>query len=193
VGVVGRRVETAAKHLIENDFENALIQLSIAIDATAKNKWPHLNGRGHTGDRIKKFLKEYETLILQFTTEGFFRAPPGALSIPVSIPNTSSVPNSIPEILYLSIRNSLLHGSEYSDYFIIDPDIVGFGVENGKPIFSIGVVYGLLFSVVVDVSNKSEFCDPGLVVGIGDSSIVINEMWGNLTKLEKLTGFVKYI
>lgn len=87
----------------------------------------------------------------------------------------------------------MLHGSEYTDYFTIQPDLIGFGVESGKPVFGLGLVYGLLFSVVVDESNQSESCDPELIVRIGEKNVVLNAMWGNLAVLEKITGFVKNI
>jgi hypothetical protein len=38
MSTISRRIETAIKHLKEKDYENALIQISIAIDATAKKK-----------------------------------------------------------------------------------------------------------------------------------------------------------
>ena len=66
LSTIGRRIETAIKHLVEKDYENGLIQVCIAIDGTAKKKWP----RDKPGMRIRKFVDEYEALIWQFASGG---------------------------------------------------------------------------------------------------------------------------
>ena len=51
---ISRRINQAIKHLSENDYENALIQIAPAIDVTAKKYWPGLK----PGHLIKIVLRK---------------------------------------------------------------------------------------------------------------------------------------
>jgi len=53
MSVISKRIFTALQHLSINDFENALIQICIAIDATSKKKWP----KHGPGRRIREYEK----------------------------------------------------------------------------------------------------------------------------------------
>jgi hypothetical protein len=175
-------VDTAIRHLSENDFENALIQLSIALDRTARKKHPKLG----VGKRIMKFAKEYESFIYQFASGGSLVPENGAL-ISFKIDEKNVIWS---EILYKSIRCALLHGDEIEDTLEFTMDLrIGF---NGKKILiNQGHISGLLYSIVSDEVNKNELCKVNSMVGIGNQGVEINKLWGNLRLIEKFSGFKK--
>lgn len=64
---VGKRINTAIDHILNEDWENALIQISIAMDATAKKKW---SKKMTVGRRISNFINEYEQFIHLLASNG---------------------------------------------------------------------------------------------------------------------------
>jgi len=178
--VISKRVETAIWHLSERDFENALIQISIAIDGTAKKKFPN---EKKVGERIKKFITEYERFIYQFISFGTLNMPAGSISIQ----------KKLPELVYETIRCALLHGDDdFEKYIVIKEEEMILGVRKGRVIITPGYITGFLFSVIVDSVNKNEHCISNPVFGInGKPPVKINNLWGNLTEVKKYTGYIK--
>jgi hypothetical protein len=176
-GVVGRRIGEALRYLIAEDYENSLIFISPALEATAKKKW----SKYKPGRRTKSFISEYEAFIYQFASSGMLvLAKGGKISINGELSNT----------IYKHIRCPLAHGEAITN--VQFSENVVFGIENGVIVLNAGVVYGLLFSILVDDKNKSEKCDPELQIIYGANMITLNECWGNLEKVEKLTGYKKH-
>ena len=106
MGTIGRRIDTAIGHLINKDFENALIQVCIAIDGTAKKKWQSYK----PGKRIRTFIDEYEAFIYQFASSGYLK-----LRGTGNQKGKIFLNDSLPNILYKSIRCILHHGDEIGD------------------------------------------------------------------------------
>lgn len=61
-----KRIIEAIEKIEKNDFENALIQISIGIDGVAKLKYPGLR----TTERSIKLVEEYRDFIYRFSTLG---------------------------------------------------------------------------------------------------------------------------
>lgn len=163
MSTISRRIETAIKHLIDKDYENALIQISIAVDATAKRKWQKLK----VGERIKKFIKENEAFIYQTASSGgLFICQGGGLIMQGK---------ELPEIIYKLIRCTLQHGDELSDYIIIKESFNTLGVVNNKIIINTGHIYGLLFSVIFDPINNMEKCVSQFAILLHGKYININD------------------
>jgi hypothetical protein len=179
MNIVGKRIETAIKHLMEKDYENALIQICIAIDATAKKKWKN----NKPGKRIKLFIKEYETLIYQFASSGHLKLARGG---------KISIGNELAEVLYKNIRCVLLHGDSISDHIIIEEKYT-IGIIKGKIIINIGMIIGFLLSTVVDSVNQYERCDFSYVIDIAGVNIDVNQIWGNINKLEQIIKYKKIL
>ena len=183
MSTIGRRINTAIKHLMDKDYENALIQICIAIDGTAKKKMSGCR----PGKRIQMFVKEYEAFIYQF-------ASAGGLVLKGSGNQRGRVSFSgddFSKILYKSIRCVLHHGDDISDFVVIQSRVGILGVSKGKFVLNKGFIDGLLFSVVSDEVNKGEFCDSLPTCSFSGSVITINEVWGKLERIENLTGYRK--
>lgn len=175
---VSRRIDTAIKHLRENDYENALIQISIAIDRTAKKKYPNVK---KVGSRIKKIIQNYESFIYFFASNGQMLVMPNAKVVI----GTEDLPNMI----YKSVRCALQHGDDLTDNVVIEDGVVSLGMRDGKFILNRGHIFGLLFSVVGDNVNQLEFCESNPFVVIKNKTIMINDLWGNLKKIEDIIGY----
>ena len=177
---ISKRINTAIKHLSENDFENALIQISSAIDRTAKKKYSNKKA----GPRIKKFIKEYESFIYQFASGGGFV---------VSQEATVSLGEELSEIIYKSVRCALHHGDDLEDKVEIVDKVGLLGMRKGKFIINKGHIDGLLFAVIADEVNKYENCESNPVYSRGNIVMEINDLWGNLKKIEEFTGYKKVV
>lgn len=183
MSTIGRRIDTAIKHLMDRDYENALIQVCISIDGTAKKKMPGYK----PGKRIQEFVKEYEAFIYQFATSGgLILEGSGDKRGRISFPG-----GDLPKILYESIRCALHHGDELSDFVVVHEGTGIIGVSQGKIVLNKGFIDGLLFSVVSDEVNRGEFCDSLPTYSFSGSIIKINEVWGKLQRIETLTGYRK--
>ena len=172
-GVIGKRIERAIKHMSNKEYEDALIQTCIAIDGTARKKWP----KAGVGERIKRHVEQYEAFIYYVWSRGGLNVNGGVIIL-----HGKKLP-----VLQNIIRNSLLHGDDLENFVVLDtndPTIVG--VKGGKPLVGYGIIDGLLFSVVVDPANADETCDPNLSFSrIGAETIAINLAWGNIEYFAK--------
>ena len=174
-----------AQHLIAQDFENALIQICIAIDGTAKKKWPSYN----PGRRIRAFVTEYEAFIYQFGSGGGIRLPGiaparGRIMLPGG---------ELPDVLYKSIRCVLQHGDDLAEFVTIREGNDFLAVENGKWVMNTGFIDGLIFSVVVDEVNAGEVCESNPTYSLRGIELQFNEIWADLGTIESRTGFKKVL
>ena len=184
MSTIGRRIETAIGHLIDKDYENALLQVCVAIDGTAKRKWPG----SKPGKRIRQIVQEYEAFIWQFASSGGIRML-GSNGSRGKI----SLGSDLPDLVYKSIRCVLHHGDELSDFVIIRDGNNMIGIDTGKPVLNKGFIDGLLFSVVADEMNEREICNPHLTYSLNESTITINDAWGRLQAIEIFTGYKKVL
>lgn len=183
MGAIGRRIDTAIHHLMAQDYENALIQICIAIDGTAKKKWPsHKPGR-----RIREFISEYETFIFQFGSGGGIRL----LGIPPGRGKVIVLGGELPGVLYKSIRCALQHGDDLAEFVTIREGNNFLAVENGKWVINTGFIDGLVFSVVADEANAGEVCASNPVYAFRGIKLQFNEIWADLKMIERVTGFKK--
>src|SRR5258705_292085 len=97
-----------------NDLDNALIQLCIALDATAKNEYPRIK---KVGERFKTFVKANQDIITFFTfnTNMFIDCQFGDYTIE--------------QFIYKVLRCGLLHEGEVSTMFKFaepgEPTLIG--------------------------------------------------------------------
>ncbi len=169
---ISKRIDTAIKHLFSEDYENALIQISVALDATGKKKWNSLA----TGARIKNFIKENEKFIYQCASKGRFILRSGA--------QTLINGKELKELIYESIRCSLLHGDELADHILIRPDIDFINIEQGKPVINKYFIIGLSLAVIGEPVNFDETSDPEAIFYVNGNEIFINELWGNIERIK---------
>lgn len=160
---IENRIATAYKHFFDDDIENALIQLSIAVDAYAKKKYKIKK----VGQRIKTLLNDNMEVISLVGTMGYLKAP--SLTFP---------DGKLESILYESVRCSLLHEAEVSERieFIKGNQLF---VVSDKLGLNENFVLGLLISIIVDdedkILNLREIPD----ITFRDKQIKIADIHGN--------------
>jgi hypothetical protein len=166
---VGKRINTAIDHILNEDWENALIQISIAMNATTKKKW---SKKMAVGRRISNFIKEYEQFL--FIVIKWILASWVRWHIAYDIDGKKT---ELPKIYSKLIRGALVHGGEeLSDKFVFEKQKIG--VESGKIIINQGHLLGFLLSVVVDPVNKDESCKNNPMIFYMGKNIFINSLWG---------------
>jgi len=99
----------------------------------------------------------------------------------------------LPDVTYKLIRCVLLHGDDIHDYVDIHSNAYVFGINQGRFVLNTGMIWGFLYSVVIDIVNKNERCDGEPSVFILNQHINLNNLWGNLSLFEKITGYRKIL
>lgn len=169
MSTISRRISTSIKNFIESDFENALIQVCIAIDATARKK-----GYGKkNAKRIKKFIGYNEAFIYKIATSGALILSGGSFQIQGK---------KMPEIIYKLIRCTLLHGDELENYVLIKEGNNQIGIEGEKIIINTGHIFALILTVILDYINRDEFCDLNHWLRWKEINLRVNELWGDESK-----------
>ncbi len=179
---IAKRIEEAITKMDAGDFEGALIQVSIAVDATASQEYPNMNNN----NAYKNFIHNNFDLISRVSSEGTVTI--GHLFLkynhPDIIPNKNGL-CSIEQILYHVVRCGLLHKAALpSDLKFIDKGMIS--VKNNSLVLPVGFIYGLLATVVVSPSNKNQRTSSNSIFNIHGSKISLNELWGNKKKLLRL-------
>lgn len=176
---IKKRIKKAIIDFSQGDLEDSLIQVFIAIDATAKKE-------GHTGgngERCKKFLDKNRALI---TKVGFgFWEFQGKLIFGSGNPKNKNDSISLEEILYHSLRCTLLHEGTIPDTIIFCEETV-FGSENGKYLFPKRFVMGLIFSVIGSPANKNERLETNPSIDLNGNRYFVNDLWGKSEMILKI-------
>lgn len=173
---VGERVQECINKLEANDPVNAFIQLSIAIDGTAKKEYPG----NKTSFRCKKFLKENLPFVMWSLTNG---TPSTCkdFKFEFSGEGKPSGYTSFEDIVYSVLRCSLLHEGEM-------PDKVTFTDESyirmldGKIKFPIALIGSLLFSVIASPANSNQKVSENTHFVFGEITAYVNDIWGSEVK-----------
>jgi hypothetical protein len=169
---ISDRVKEAIDKLHQNDPINALIQISIAIDATGKKAYPGKK----TSYRCKQFIKDNQGFI--------FRVSFGKLEIrgPIIL-DTVAGKKSFEQVLYDLIRCSLLHEGELPKEVTIVKES-NFGVTtDGKVIISEKVIWGLILAVIGAAVNENESLPEVYTASIGETTLKLNDLWGEKDKI----------
>jgi hypothetical protein len=179
---VGERVQECINKLEINDAENAFIQLSIAIDGTAKNEYPGKK----TSFRCKKFLRENLPFVMWSLTNG---TPSTCKDFKFEF-SSDGYPNgmtSFEDIIYSVLRCSLLHEGEMPEKvnFINESYIA---MVDGKMQFPIALIGSLLFAVIASPSNKNQNVSKNSHFMFGEVKAYVNDMWGSE---DKTRGYIR--
>lgn len=151
-----RRIIEAIQKIEKNDFENALIQISIGIDGVAKQKYPNLK----TTRRNINLVNEYRDFIYRFSTLG-----------KVSIAEKGNVRyggkfkgKTLGEILYKVIRCGLIHEGKLPEdnslVFDIGYGIGGFRISGNTTNLGFLISRSLLLSlclVIIENDNSEDY------------------------------------
>lgn len=170
---IADRVTECVNKYDSNDLENALIQICIALDGTAKKEYPRIK---EVGERFRAFVRANMDIITFFTfnTNVFINCKFGEWTID--------------QFIYKVLRCGLLHEGELSELFKF--------AEIGEPV-SIGArqwclpktfIYGTLLAVIGASSNSDQRTDPHLAVTIMGNSFRVNELWGHAYLIREAIG-----
>lgn len=173
---ISARVQEALIKIQEHDVDNAIIQLSIAVDATAKKMYP----RQKNWQRIKSFLMEKRAFIWWSLLNG---VPNSNGEFCLSFTNKGYV--SIEEIIYKYIRCSIIHEGElptsitfdYVEYFKVN--------EDSSIIFPVVYLETILLAVISSDVNKAEKMKCNFYVNFGKEKFNLNDYWGDEFGLRK--------
>jgi hypothetical protein len=170
---IADRVEESINKYNSNDLENALIQVCIALDGTAKKEFPNIK---KNSKRFKAIISANIDIITFFTfnTNVFVNCKFGEYTIE--------------QFVYEVLRCGLLHEGEISARFRF--------IEPGEPILIGGnqwcfpktFIFGTLLAVIGAPSNSNQRVEDQLFVKIMGSQFKINDLWGRADLIRQAIG-----
>ncbi len=165
MGGIGRRITESIAKFSHKDYENALIQIIIAIDATAKNEFPELSGRGNVGKRCMRLIRNNKDLLALAMTH--------SLECEIVLGE-----KALEEIIYDVIRNNIFHEAELPSTITITEDVVVSYLDKRITV-PYTLISALILCVVGSPSNSNEQTGNESVLQIYDNvNININEFFG---------------
>jgi hypothetical protein len=159
---IGDRVKECIDKVTIGDFENGLIQLSIAFDGTAKKEYPKMK----VGKRFTTFLRDNQDIITFFTF---------ATTIFIDCLFDGY---KLEDIIYNVLRCGLLHEGSIP-YEIEFVDEISIGHAGGRWRFPKTYVMGGLLAVIGAKSNAKERVPPQYAMMIMGKPYQVNDLWGH--------------
>ena len=186
------QVSDTVKKLSENRFEDAVVAVSIALSATARQEYPtDIDTKAqHT------FLNHNLPIISKI----------GWISFGVSqninfkyrrLDRFNKGPEiatrTMPEMLYDVIRCTAVHEAKLPNNlkFTSDP-IIKLG-NDGELVLPIDLIYGLLMAVVASPKNAGLKIEENANFVFNNKSILVNELWGKPNKLKAFIEVAPFI
>jgi len=172
---IARVVNDAARHLCEGDFDGALTDASIAVDATAGKCYP----KRSNNKRCKAFLRDNIALMLLVATSGHLIARKG-IRVPYNHPRINLDQKGtapLEDILYHAVRCSLLHEGGL-------PGNIKFSAKRamrfatGSLELPASLIAGLIVSVVCCPQNKRVKFAPNLRLVFGEKALPLRSLRG---------------
>lgn len=165
------RIKEAIDKLSKGEYENALIQVCIAIDATAKKEYPGKK----PGERCKKFLRDNQAFIT--------RVGVGLLEIHGDILFASDLKNgkkdkSLEQVLYRLVRCSLLHEGELTEEVLFTTNNKIGMTNEGIIILPINMIWAIILAIVGSGVNTQERLPDYCTISIGKTTMRLNDLWG---------------
>jgi hypothetical protein len=173
---IGRRVAEAMQRNARGDYESALIQASIAVDATSKRTHPTPSGRS-SRQPYQRFIHDNLGIISRVA---FGNVTMLNLSLQYSHPDVEADAEGLctfEQILYFVVRCGLLHAGEISNDIEFVPRNV---IElKGNLQLPASLIKGVLVAVVLAPENAHEKAPGqfGFILPCGTQKY-LDEMWG---------------
>lgn len=178
---ISELVQEAIRHLSSGDPEQALVQVSIAIDKTSQQECPTLK---QTGPRYKQFLHDNLQLIggaaIGIWATGFFRVN---YRHPEITPDAQGYA-TLEQIVYHAVRCGLLHAGEL-------PKDIQFTTERkmrvdpatNSLLLPYSLIIGLVLAVVGAPTNADQTSPADFTLRMDNKVVQINNFWGNKPKI----------
>ena len=166
------RVKEAVDKMNLGEPVNALIQVCIAVDATAGKEYP----KTKVGERNKKFLRNNQAFL---TRVAFGKLEVGGdILLQFEDENGKRETKKLEEVLYDLVRCVLLHEGELSERVMITPKLeFGFSKDR-KFLLSAGLIWGMLLAVIGSPVNSIERVPNHYWISVGGQQLPLNELWG---------------
>jgi len=176
---IGNRIDEAYIKLVGDDLENSLVQLSIAIDATAKKKF---DGEKKVGKRIRRFIMEYEDLIIHLSMAGMVRiiTPDGV---------SYGEKEKLGDVIYKSIRCALLHEADISDKVVFRKGPT-MGMDEEKFIVTDQLLWAFILIIIGDQTNLDQNLKKNHQMIFNGKSLHLNQLWGKLDEIKISTEYL---
>lgn len=182
---VGSQVENAMRRLLEDRFEDAVIDTSVALSATARLENPT------SGDKAacRKFLEKNLLIISKIGWVSF------GISGPINFryrrldsKRAGIAVRTMPEMLYDVVRCTAVHEAKLPDNLrFTKQSVIQTGLD-GELVLPIDVIYGLLIAIVASPKNADQLVEGDPEFGFGGKKILVNQLWGERAKVESFIG-----
>jgi hypothetical protein len=154
-----------------DDLDNALIQIRIALDGTAKKKYPEVK---KVGERFKAFIKNNQDIItfLTFNTNMFIDCQFGKYTLE--------------QFIYGVLRYGLLHEGEVPAMFEFTAPGEPATIGDKKWRLPKTFIFGTLLSVIGASSNATQVLPDDMEVTIMGQTSKVNGLWGHAEVIRNL-------
>ena len=160
---IADRVTECINKYNSNDLDNALIQICIALDGTAKNEYPRVK---KVRDRFEAFVKVNQDIITFFTfnTNMFINCQFGEYTIE--------------QFIYKVLRCGLLHEGEVPIIFKFTAPGEPISIGDKQWCFPKTFIFGTLLAVIGADSNANQKLSDDITVIIMGQNFKVNDLWG---------------
>lgn len=184
MNTVGQFVQEAIDFVNSGSYSRAFPMAALAMRETIGKS---LEKDEPSEDDFRRFIKQNWSLIV-------FMGMPRALPLPMNIPfglkrivPQFNVHHGAEEIVLLVLQQTLKF-DRLPDGFAVN-STGAFEVKNGKLLLPIGLINGLLGSVIFHTVNKDETIGEKYWIGISDFKMFISELWGREDLAERIMKF----
>ena len=170
---IADRVKESIDKYNSNDLENALIQICIAFDGTARNEFPNIKTNAK---RFKAFVNANMDIITFFTfnTNVFINCQFGEYTIE--------------QFVYEVLRCGLIHEAELPARFRFTEPGESVLIGGKQWSFPKTFIFGALLAVIGASSNARQKVPDQFSVTIMDNHFKVNDLWGHADKIRKAIG-----
>jgi len=153
---IPKRIRMSLESFFQDDLENSLYQISAAIEATAKKRYPNWK----PAKRVRRFLNSELDIIYGLSTMNRFTIGPNANIIHAK---DNGKDLQLSDIIYQYIRCDLAHEATINKKILLGGQFGVAGIhleglsltrDNGKFLVSRATVMALIFCVVCACENK---------------------------------------
>jgi len=176
MSIADRVVECMHKYET-NDLDNALIQVCIALDGTAKKEYPKVK---KVGERFKAFIRENQDIISFFTFNGmvFIDCKFGSYTLD--------------QFIYKVLRCGLLHEGGIPTMFKFGEPGTPATLSDAQWSLPKTFIFGTLLAVVGASSNLKQVTGDHYKVVILGNEFKLNDLWGNAEIIRNASGIHKF-
>lgn len=177
---IADRIDEALQKMAADDFEAAAVQISIAIDATAKAIYPK---NYKVGQRFKALVDDNEEFIL-FVAMGcgtrFVLRGDGALEF--------GEKGRLSQVLYKYVRSSLIHEGELDEGVVLRAGSV-IGIDEARFILGSEMLTGLILLLLGLPVNKRQVLRNQHEIIFRGQRFSAQSLWGRLDYIQQVAGF----